>query len=84
MLGHLSFAPWTCEIGRVGFEPTIPRLKGGCLGPLGYRPADARTVAVGFEPTVAALTERCLTSLATPHRSGSAGAGIEPAFVDGL
>ena len=25
-------------LGRVGFEPTIPRLKGGCLRPLGYRP----------------------------------------------
>jgi hypothetical protein len=27
-------------LGRVGFEPTIPRLKGGCLRPLGYRPPD--------------------------------------------
>ena len=63
------------EIGRVGFEPTVPRLKGGCLGPLGYRPAKSGKNCGGGIRTheVAALTERCLTSLATPHRRGRGG-----------
>ncbi len=35
----LSYTAKTFLVGRVGFEPTILRLKGGCLEPLGYRPA---------------------------------------------
>ena len=48
MLGRLSFAPRGSVIGRVGFEPTIPRLKGGCLEPLGYRPASAENCGGGI------------------------------------
>jgi hypothetical protein len=71
---YSSFIPHPSSlklVGRVGLEPTIPRLKGECFNQLSHRPISILAPAVGLEPTMAALTEQCLTDLATPEENFS-------------
>lgn len=72
-LYHLSYAPRTCDIGRVGFEPTIPRLKGGCLEPLGYRPALLTNSGRGTRTPIIFINNEAPYLSARPDRRGRGG-----------
>ena len=64
-------------IVRVGFEPTLPRLKGECLEPLGYRTREWLW-RKDSNLRMVALTVRCLTAWLR-HKKSIAEAGFEPA-----
>ncbi len=67
-------------VGRVGFEPTFPRLKGGCLEPLGYRPVSLTNCGGGIRTHGGRFNRAVPYQLGYATPGEVAGAGIEPAF----
>jgi hypothetical protein len=52
--------PGRYAVGCTGFEPVVPRLKGGSRLPLGQHPWDQQT---GLQPAISAMARRCVEQL---------------------